>query len=176
MGRRSSIDRLDPAIRDEANLAIKRGATIDEIVATLQALGADVSRSAVGRYSKRYAELAAQQRDMRSMAEAFGQEFGSSENSEGKLMMQLLTSIGARALMPMATEEDPGLDGKEFHFYARAVKDLISAAKTDADRDARIADNARKLAASAVERAGRASGASEATIERVKAAILGIEV
>lgn len=178
MARRSTIDRLDPKIREEVDRAIKRGATVDEITARLETLGSDVSRSAVGRYSKRYREFAARQRDLRSVAEAYGREFGADDNSEGKLLMQMLSSIGARMAIGLVDQDDPDISLKEFELFARATKNLITAAKSDADRDAKVreeaAKQARAQAAMDAEDAARSAGASEETIERVKRRILGL--
>jgi len=178
---RSSIDKLDPQIRLELDAALKRGATTDEITWMLKGLGADVSRSAVGRYSKQYRDLASRQRDMQSIAKAFGAEFGQEGDLQGRLMIQLLTSLITRAAMPIAAGEQEELpDFKELHFLARAVKDATSAAKTDVDREVKIRDEAakqaRSAAAAAAENTARASGASEDTIRRVRAAILGIDL
>ncbi|WP_336958686.1 phage protein Gp27 family protein [Sphingobium aquiterrae] len=177
MARRSSIDQLDPAIRLEVDAAIKRGVTIDKIVDMLHSLGEDVSRSAVGRYSKHYAQFAARQRDMMSVAEAFGREFGASDNSQGKLLIQLITSIAARAAMSRSDDDEIG--AQELSYLARSVKDIVLAAKTDADRDAKIREEAAKeamrKAASIAENAARSAGASEATIDIVKRRILGLD-
>jgi hypothetical protein len=182
VARKSSIDGLDPALRVELDAAIKRGATIDEITWMLKGLGADVSRSAVGRYSKQYADLAARQRDLQSIAKAFGSEFGEAGSHQGRLMNQLLTSIITRAVMPLAAgdEETKAPDFKDLHFLARAVKDANSAAKIDTDREAKIRDDAIKQersrsAAAAVEGA-RAAGASPETCQRIRAAILGLDL
>ncbi|MBX9881234.1 MAG: DUF3486 family protein [Sphingomonas sp.] len=176
MGRRSSIEQLDPRVRAEVDQAIKRGATIDAIVDLLKGLGADASRSAVGRYSKRYAELARQQREMRTVAEAFGQEFGSADDRQGRMMVQLLTSVITRAIMPVASaEDDPeGIDAKELHFLARAVKDTVGAAKLDVERERAVREEERKRAAEAGADAARKGGASAETIDLVKRSILGL--
>lgn len=176
MGRRSKIDELDPRIRAEMDLAIKRGATIDEIVDLLAGMGADASRSSVGRYTKRYAELARQQRDMMAVAEAFGREFGTADDKQGRMMVQLLTSTITRAILPVASgeEEVDGLDAKELHFLARAVKDTLGAAKLDIERERLIREEERKRAAEAGAEAAREAGAGAETIERVKRKILGL--
>ena len=172
MAGRSSIDRLDPRIRVEVDRAIKRGLTVSQITEYLQKLGEDISRSAVGRYSKDYRKLAARQRDLTTVAKAFGAEFGDTNNEQGKLLVQLITSVAARAALPLATDDDMEIDGKELHFLARATKDIISAAKIDTDRDAKIREEATKAAkadaARDAEQAARDAGASEATIDMVK--------
>lgn len=176
MGQPSSIERLPEPIRDEVNAAIGRGATIDEIVWMLKGLGQDISRSAVGRYSKQYSDLAARQRDIASAAKAFAGEFGQGDDLQGRLMVQLLTTIITRAAMPKAAGDPEQLpDFKEIHFLARAVKDAASAAKTDADREAAARKRGREQAAEAAEQAGRETGASPETIRTIKQRILGIQ-
>lgn len=180
MAGRSTIDQLPPVIRQEVDAAIKRGATIDEIVAQLRDMGADhISRSAVGRYSKQFRDLADQQRQISSVAQAFGKEFGHADDLQGRFMIQLLNSVITRAVLPIASGEEIEIDGKELHYLARAVKDVASAAKTDVDREAKIRDEtkkrAREEAAAAAESAGRTAGASEETIEAIKRKILGID-
>lgn len=179
MGGKSSIDKLPPQIREEIDAAIKRGTTIDEIVWMLKGLGANVSRSAVGRYSKQYADLAARQRDMSSIAKAFAGEFGQADDMQGRLLIQLVTTIATRMVMPIAAGEEVEADGKELHYLARALKDITSASKTDVDREAKIRAEAEKVAkrqaAEDAAGAAKSAGASEETIKRVRAAILGIE-
>ncbi|MFY9350074.1 MAG: phage protein Gp27 family protein [Sphingobium sp.] len=158
MGRKSSIKSLPPQVQAAVVQALDGGATIDDIVERLAALGHDRSRSAVGRYAKQYGELAKRQRDMRVVAEAFASEFGSTDNAEGKLMVQMLTSIGARMILPMAAEEEPEIDAKEFHFLAKATKELLSSAKLDAERDARVREEAKKEAKEEMRRQLDAAG------------------
>src|SRR4051812_13821404 len=111
MAQRSSIDRLPPDIRLEVDQAIKAGSTIDEIVGLLLDLqekgkrGGAPPRSAVGRYSQQYRALAARQRDMASVAKAFGAEFGSADDLQGRLMIQLVASLITRVAMDAAQDE-----------------------------------------------------------------------
>ena len=53
MPRPSSISRLPAEIRDKIGALRAEGRTIDEIVAKLEELNVDVSRSALGRHCKR---------------------------------------------------------------------------------------------------------------------------
>jgi len=178
VARKSAIDTLDAAIKSQVLAALGDGATIDDIVDLVRELGGNVSRSSVGRYSQRFAELSKQQRDMRSVAEAFGREFGGPDDMQGRMMVQLMTTVMTRAVMPIATNDEVELSTKELMEMGRAVKDITSAAKIDIEREARIRDEegkrAKKAAADNAEAAGRAAGASEETIRRIKASILGI--
>lgn len=179
MAGRSSIDELPPEVRSAIHAAIERGRTIDEIVTLIRDMGGEASRSAVGRYTKGFAELAKQQRDMRSVAEAFGREFGSADDHQGRMMIQLMTSITTRALMPhMTGEAEEELSTLELSRLAKAVKDATSAAKVDIEREARIrAEEAKRVREQAVEdaqEAVRATGASEETLRAVRMGIMGM--
>lgn len=175
---RSTIDDLPDAIRQAIHAAIERGATIDAIVGLIRGMGGDASRSAVGRYTKGFADLAKQQREMRSMAEAFGREFGSADDHQGRMMVQLMTSVLTRAVMPLATGDEIDLSTKELMELGRAAQSITSAAKIDVEREARIREEAAKraklAAADAADAAGRAAGASEETLRLVRAGIMGI--
>lgn len=182
MARKSAIDALDPAIRSAVLHAIDAGATIDDIVDLVRDMGGAVSRSSVGRYTKNFAELAKQQRDMRSVAEAFGREFGSADDHQSRMMTQLITSLVTRTLIPLATadqdDEEGGMSGLELSRLAKAAKDAISASKIDIERESRIRDEEAKrtrlAAATDAETAARAAGASEDTLRAVRMGILGM--
>lgn len=178
MGGRSSIETLPQPLLDAVHGAIKEGMTIDEIVSMLSEKGAERSRSAVGRYTQSYREMAARQRDMTSVATAFATEFGDADNAQQKLLIQLFTSILTQAVLPMASGEDTEIDPKDAHFLARAIKDVVSAAKTDTDREAKVRDEERKKAraeaAKVAEQAARGTGATPETIAAIKEQLLGI--
>ncbi len=55
--RRSSLERLEPALLEAVHAAIARGATIDAITALIREKGGTCSRSAVGRYVRRVRDL-----------------------------------------------------------------------------------------------------------------------
>lgn len=179
MGGRSTIDKLPQPLRDAVQAAIRDGLTIDGIVELLQGQGAEVSRSAVGRYTQDYREMAARQRDLSSVANAFAKEFGEAESPQLKLLVQMFTSVMTQAVMPMASGDAADLDPKDLHFLARSIKDVVSAAKTDADREAKIREEARKTAraeaAQAAEKAARGAGATPDTIAAIKRELLGID-
>lgn len=177
MSRKSSVA-TDPVIRAAVDAALQRACTIDEIVAHLRTLGSTVSRSAVGRYAQDYAELASSQRDLAAVAANFGKEFGADDGAQGRMARQLITGILTRVVLPHATGEATDVGDKQIANYAKALKDLASAGKIDADREFKIREEARKEAkieaAEAAEGAARTAGASDETIQRIRAGILGI--
>jgi len=174
----STIKKLPPGILAEVNAAIQRGRTVDEIKAAIEALGGEASRSAVGRYAQEYRALAARLRDQQSVAQAFASEFGDAGSLEGRLLIQLGTTIATRMAMNVAGDDDPDLSMKELMEFGRAVKDFTSASKIDVDREAKIRAEsfakARQKAADEASAEGRAAGASDATINRIRTRILGI--
>lgn len=180
MGRKSTLEVLPQPVRAAVARAMENGATIDAIVEQLDSLGHKVSRSAVGRYAKNFSEMTKRHRDMRVVAEAFAEDFGGGDNAEGKLLLQMLTSIGARMVMPVAQGDEIEMTTGEFHTMAKATKELFAAAKSDSERDAKIraeaARETREKAADDAVSAARAAGASEQTVQMVKARILGLEV
>ena len=86
MGRKSTIT-ANPAIRAAVDAAIARGCTVDAIKAMLDEMGAEISRSAIGRHASKYADIAARQRDIRAAADAFASEFGNAEDNQSRLMI-----------------------------------------------------------------------------------------
>ena len=52
----STMRRLPRQVLDAVNRLLEEGRTIDEVTAFLQDMGAEVSRSSVGRYRKQWAE------------------------------------------------------------------------------------------------------------------------
>ena len=58
MGRKSTVAALPKELVEACNGLIRDGHTIDQILTALQVLGADVSRSAVGRYVKQASRIA----------------------------------------------------------------------------------------------------------------------
>ncbi|ARR52015.1 hypothetical protein HY78_00350 [Rhizorhabdus wittichii DC-6] len=181
MARRSSVEK-DPRVREAVDDALKRGCTLDEIVEALRAIGSDVSRSAVGRYAKQYSALAARQRDMQAVARSFASEFGSADDQQGRLLIQLVTTLITSAVMPAAIadgdSDGEALSTKSLADLARAVKDVTSASKVDIDREHKIreeeAKRAKREAAEAADHAGRAAGASEETLRKIRMGILGL--
>lgn len=189
MAGRSSLKSLPPEVLDAVHEAIGRGETLDDICALLRDLGTERSRSAVGRYAQGFNELAKQQRRVQSIAAAFGNEFGQSGDNQVRMMNQLMTSVMTRAIIPIASAEDDAaaggddedgggaLDTLALSRLAKAVKDVTSSSKIDIEREAKIreeeARRTREKAAADATAAGRAAGASEATLAAIRTRILG---
>ena len=77
MGRKSTVAVLDEAIVGEVNRLIRMGRTIDDILAALEPLGVDVSRSAMGRYVKSARQSMEQYTKAQDVARIWMDKFGS---------------------------------------------------------------------------------------------------
>lgn len=177
--RPSSVDRLDPEIKDLiGKLRIDFGWSIDEILAKLRELGqGDISRSALGRHVKSIEEVGAELRQSREMALALVGKIGEAPDDRvselnielmHSMMMRLLTSIDAagdgQALI---------LDPKEQKFLSGAIKDLAGARKIHADTVLKVREEARKDAAKKAVDAAKSKGLSGDTVDFIRKAVLG---
>ena len=172
MGRTSTIA-ANPAIRAAVDAAIARGCTIDAIKEMLDAMGAEISRSAVGRHAAKYNDIAERQRDIRAAADAFASEFGNAEDNQSRLMLQLVTTLITQNVMDIGGGE---LSAMDLNFLANAAKNAIGAAKIDDDRRLKLRKEAMAEAATAATSAAKRAGASAETINLIRAEIMGIDL
>lgn len=172
MGRASTIQRLPPKIREAVDAAIREGrASIDEIVATIRALGGDASRSAVGRYRQSVEASMEHYRQAQSLAKTWAEQLP--ENGDvAQLTRQILSVLAFRAANEMSDGES--IEGQEVSFLARAMKDIAASAKTDVETRAKIRAEALAEAAKAADKAVRAAGLSDEAAEMIRAKILGV--
>ena len=130
MGRKSTVAVLDEAIVGEVNRLIRMGRTIDDILAALEPLGVDVSRSAMGRYVKSARQSMEQYTKAQDVARIWMDKFGSEPSSDvSRLLPQM---VAHRTLEDMAEAEDIK-SPEEVRVMARALKDLNGAKKGNID-------------------------------------------
>lgn len=176
MARVSSVERLDPAIREEIARLRQRGRTIDEILAHLRGLDVDVSRSALGRHLKGREKLFERLRVSREIAaELVRQRAEAAENQTLQLNLEILHSIVFDLVSKGEDGEPLALSPKEVHDLAKALDHMARAFRSNAEAAARIRADAAKEAAAAVDRVARAKGLSAEAVTALKAEFLGIE-
>ena len=138
MSRKSTVAVLDEAIVGEVNRLIRLGRTIDEILAALEPLGADVSRSAMGRYVKSARQSMEQYTKAQDVARIWMDKFGSEPSSDvSRLLPQMLEAVAHRTLEDMA-ESDGIQSPEEVRVMARALKDLNGAKKGNIDIEVKM--------------------------------------
>lgn len=159
MARPSKVDRLPQALREQLHAMLDAGHTLDEITAHLTALGADVSRSGIGRHKQRVDKVAERLRESRHMAEAIMDRMGAqaATGKSGAALIEMLTTLTSDYLLRRLDDPDAELEVDELRDLARAVKERAQAARATQDYEIKIREEARaeaeKALAAAVEEA-----------------------
>lgn len=180
MGRKSSIEELAPEIVEAVHEAIRRKATIDEIVAAIGAMGGEASRSAVGRYKKSFEDVGRKMREAREIAAVWVDKLGKEpEGDVGRLVGEMIRTLAFRASMD-AAEAEVALPAEDVMLLAKAMQHLASADKLNAELVLKLRKElGQKAAAAAADAAGaaaREAGAplgSEA-LKRIREQVYGI--
>lgn len=176
----SSIDKLPEELRSLIGDLRQQGVSIDDILEKLRELGADVSRSALGRHVKGLAEVGEQLRRSREIATALVSRFGEdADNRVGRLNIELMHGLVMQAITASVEGEDGAsvpvtFNAEETMFLARSLQSLASAQKIDTDRLLKVRTETAKEAAKAVETVGKAKGLTKETMDAIKHAVLGI--
>lgn len=175
MGRKSSIKKLDPRVRDAVDAAVRDGrATIDDIVQLIEQHGGEASRSAVGRYVKNAKQQMEKFRQAKEIAKVWVGKFDEDPDGDvGRLLSEMLRTVAFQTISGFDDTED-GASAGEVMFIAKAIKELAQADKISADREIQIRREVAKQAAATVEQAATAAGYSADTIAGIKKEILGI--
>lgn len=141
----SSIDKLPTEVRELIGQLREQGVTIDAILAKLQDLDVEVSRSALGRHIKGLAEVGEQLRRSREIATALVSRFGEEpDNRVARLNIELMHGLVMQAITATAESEENGevkavtFTPEDTMFLARSLQSLATAQKADADRTLKI--------------------------------------
>ena len=144
----SKIRRLPAALREQLHAMLDAGHTLDEITAHLKALGADVSRSGLGRYKQQVDKVAARLRESRNMAEAIMERMGAqaATGKSGDALIQMLTTLTTDYMMRRLDDPAGETDAEELRALARTVKERAQAARATQDYLERVREEARREA------------------------------
>lgn len=171
---RSSVKRLPDELRKAVDALLAEGKySLDEVLAHVRSLGANVSRSALGRYSQSYEDVAKDIRLTREMATAIGKDLATTDGDAGRLVIESLQALLLRARTQLS--EGDTLDAQELGALARAAKDLQSALRANVETELRIRQTVLRDAAEAATKAAAARGLTADTVADIKASILGVE-
>lgn len=176
MAPRSSIE-MDPRVKEAADEAIRRGRTVDEVLEALLALGADVSRSAVGRYTKKARGAMERYREAQEVAKVWVEKFGADPDGDvSQLLPHMLRAVAFNQISIMG-DETPGTDdgptSRDTALLAGAIKDLASAEKITAERILKVRKETAAKAADEAVKVAKAGGMNADTIARLRAAVIG---
>ncbi|HVJ53465.1 MAG TPA: DUF3486 family protein [Aliidongia sp.] len=181
MPRASTIDKLAPELRQAIADLRDQGVTIDEILAKLRELGADVSRSALGRHVKDLDQIADKLRRSREVADVLVRRLGDApESKQARVNIELMHAV----IMDLFVGDDGTpvqLDPESVMLLSRSIASLASASKTDADLVIKVrreiaAEQKAKLDAMDREasKGGSKRGFDPETLKRVRTEIYGL--
>lgn len=155
MPRTSKVRRLPPELREQLHAMLDAGHTLEEITAHLKALGADVSRSGLGRYKQQVDKVAARLRESRAMAEAVMERMGAqaATGKSGAALIEMLTTLTSDYLLRRMDDPDAEIEVDELRALARTVKERAQAARATQDYDLKLREEARREAEEAMRKA-----------------------
>lgn len=178
--RKSTITRLPPQLKEKLDSLIREGRyTIDELTDHLNLLGADVSRSAVGRHHMKVTEQMQSFAKARVVATAWVEKFGEAPQGDvGQLLIQMLQTIAFQNLGDMTGDEGGKVGPMELMLLAKALQSMVSAEKTSLERQIKIREETRKQVLAEVEKrvneGAKAAGMGEEQAAFWRQKVLGI--
>ncbi len=189
MARASTVRRLPPELREQIGTLLTEGRTLTEITAHLAQLGADVSRSALGRYKQHLDKVGEKLRRSREVAEALIAKLGTAPESKAlRLNVELMHGVLMDLALSANEEGEEGeggeakgvvLDAQSAMWLAKALDHLSRASKADAELIGKIKEQAeaaaRKAAAETAVTAARKGGLSAESADAIRREILGIK-
>lgn len=138
MARKSTVAVLPEEVVAEVNRLIRDGCTIDEILRALAPLGAEVSRSAMGRYVKSARESMEKYRQAQEVAKVWIDRLETEPNGDvARLMPEMLRALAFQTMSSMGESED-ATTAQELMFLAKALKDLSGASKVNVDIELKL--------------------------------------
>lgn len=174
----SKVDQLPEGVRELIGRLRRQGHTLDDIMGKLAELDLDPevlpSRSGVGRHLKQLDAITEEMRRQRMIAEAMVERgMVMDEGRTAKLNIALAHGLLTKL---MFTEDGTvaTLDAEEAMFVARSVQSLVSAAKTDTDRELKVRQEMAKQAAVAAAKVAKDQGLTKDAVELITREILGL--
>lgn len=176
MGRKSSIVKLDPQIREAVDGAVREGrATIEEIVLLIRSMGGEASKSAVGRYVKSASEQLASYRKMQEVAKVWiGKINDEPDGDVGRLAGETLKMLAVQVGQSMSQAEIEEVKPMDLMLLGKTLDHVAKAGKADLDKVLKIRKEFAQEAAAAAAKTATAKGLSAETVDEIKKTILGI--
>jgi hypothetical protein len=172
----SSIKLLSKELRTLIADLHEQGITLDQILEKLRELGvAHVSRSALGRYTIDLDKVGDRLRRSREVADVLMKRLGDGpESRTAQLNLELMHSVIFDLTAGGEDGEGIKLDPEQAMFLGRALKDLATAQKTQAEFILKVRAETAKEAAATVEKVAKAKGLTAETVAAIRSEILGL--
>lgn len=174
MGRKSSIDRLTPAMKRHIDKRFREGRmTLNELIEDLQQQFPEEqipSRSALGRKRQGYEEMAQSMREIDAAASALVSELGDGwQDKSGALLAQAVTTLAANAAFGQLEKGNASVD--DVLKLARAAKSTQEARTLSLKERQALKREALEQAATAAEQVARQQGLSDTGVQALRDAI-----
>ena len=169
MAPRSSISR-DPTIQLAVEKLIAEGATIDEISEAVAEYG--ISRSAVGRYAKRYRPMVEGIQRDRALREALKKHLPDGVDTQLVDLAFFRAQGEVLRTIDSLGEEEDAASPKDLAATMRALRALVDGMRSKKAFEDEVRAAERKRIAAQVEQEARRNGASEALIQTIRDDIL----
>jgi len=181
MPRTSKVRRLPPELREQLHSMLDAGVPLEDITAHLKSLGADVSRSGLGRYKQQVDKVAARMRESRQMAEVLMDRMGAdaATGKGGAALIQMLTTLTTDYMVRRLDDPDAEMEVDDLRALSRAIKERAQAARATQDYDAKLREIARAEAEADLKQAVDAAAAEgqaaspQQVFERIRAIYRG---
>lgn len=134
MARPSKIDRLPAEVREQIGRLREGGCTIDQILAKLRELDADVGRTGLGEYIKKFDAIRDRIHNSRAAAETIMARLETADDDRVARLNIAALHAGVMELMGGDDGEAVVLDPKSAKLLSETMRNLASASKSDQDR------------------------------------------
>lgn len=173
MGRKSSITRLPPEVKEAVDRAIREGrASAAEIVALVDQLGERVSESAVTRYARSARAKMEDYLDAQQIASVWIKKAEEDPSGDvARLNHQLLSTAAFKVLSEIEKED---LDPQKLMLLGKALDHLAKAERNSLERELRIRKEVAEQATKIATRAGKKNGLSVEVVDEIRREILGL--
>lgn len=153
MARPSKVDRLPAELRDMIGRLREQGCTIAEIFGKLRELDADVGRSGLAEYLKRFDVVRARLHNSRAAAEQIMARFEDQASDDRVARMNIAhLHASVMELMAGADGEPVTMDPKSAKLLSETLRNLATAAKSDQDRLLNLKKSLAEQARAAVDK------------------------
>ena len=174
MGRKSTVEKLPNEWVDACNDLIRNGRTIDDILTALQELGAEVSRSAVGRYVKSTRESLAKYREAQEVAKVWLDKLEAEPNGDvSRLLPEMLRVVAFQTIGKMG-EAEKEAGPMELMLLAKALQHMSAASKDHVAIELKLREVRQKLLAeqsAKLNELGKKDGVTPETLAAIREAL-----
>ena len=171
MGAKSTIRRLPIEVQEEILGCLNEGFTVDELVDLVkERAGADISRSAMGRFAQKARPSVEKVYESRQVAKAMAKELGADDGSMNQGIINILQSSILNIVQTIT--DDGELDLKTLNVLTRSVRELAVASKSNIDAVAKAREEGKRLAreelAEELSENQRSLGITDKTADKIK--------